>query len=393
MLDSSYACHVPNGSKSTRWLSLLVAAVAVATYGLVDASTNHASVTASGIDRAEHQAHPAKARTGARREVVSRAVTFTVQNVNRSKLPCRTDGATYQIKGHIVGPRSALGKSSRRRKSAATLYLHGLGLGEFFWSFTQVPGYDYAAALAKAGRVSVVIDRLGYDSSGGVDGNQSCLGGQADIAHQIVGQLRSGGYVVEGGAAVRFKKIALAGHSVGGLIANIEAYSFKDVNALVIMSISFAPKLPFAQIQFLGARNACLAGGQPSEPGGPPGYAYFGQTVDDFKAIFIHSATQTVIDAAIPLRNRDPCGDTASLVPGLVQGGSVKAIKVPVLVICGTRDALYSPKGCRVQKDRYIGARDVSLALVKNAGHALTLEREAPTFRKKVSRWLARRGY
>jgi pimeloyl-ACP methyl ester carboxylesterase len=115
--------------------------------------------------------------------------------------------------------------------------------------------------------------------------------------------------------------------------------------------------------------------------------------VDDFKAIFIHSATQSVIDAATPLRNLDPCGDTASLVPGLVQGGSVTKIKVPVLVICGTRDALYSPKGCRVQKDRYIGSHDVSLALVKNAGHALTLEREAPTFRKKVSRWLAKRGY
>jgi pimeloyl-ACP methyl ester carboxylesterase len=380
----------PTRPKRAWWLSLLVACVA--TSGAVDASANHASVTASVIERAQHQAHPATARTGARRAVVSKAVSFTVQNVNRSKLPCRTDGATYQIRGHIVGPRSALGKSSRRRKRAATLYLHGLGLGEFFWSFKQIPGYDYVAALARAGHVSVVIDRLGYDSSAGLDGNQSCLGGQADIAHQIVGQLRSGKYAVEGGNAVRFRELALAGHSAGVLIANIEAYSFKDVDALVIMSFSFA-STPFARTEFLGARNACLAGGQPSEPGGPPGYAYFGQAADAFKAIFIHSATQPVIDAASALHNRDPCGDTASLVPALVQTGSVKAIKVPVLVICGTKDALFSPKGCRLQKSRYIGSRDVSLALVKNAAHALTLEREAATFRKKVSRWLTRRGF
>jgi pimeloyl-ACP methyl ester carboxylesterase len=374
-----------------RSLSLLVTAV-VAGYGAVDASARRASVTASGIDRAQQQALPSKTRTGARREVVSKAVTFAVQNVNRSKLACRTDGATYQIKGHIVGPRSLLGRSSRRRKRAATLYLHGLGWGEFFWSFKQVPGYDYASALARAGHISVVIDRLGYDSSGGLDGNQSCLGGQADIAHQVVGQLRSGRYAADGGA-VRFRKVALAGHSAGGFIANLEAYSFKDVDALVIMSSSFA-STPLARTEFLQAVNACLAGGQSAEPGGPPGYAYFGQTADAFKTIFVHSATQSVIDAAFALRNLDPCGDSRSIVPAIVQGGgSVKAIKVPVLVICGTRDALFSSKDCRLQKSRYIGARDVSLRLVKNAAHAVTLEREAAAFRKKVSRWLARRGF
>jgi pimeloyl-ACP methyl ester carboxylesterase len=319
-------------------------------------------------------------------------VTFTVQNVNRSKLPCTTDGASYQIKGHIVGPRSAQGKSSRRRKPAVTLYLHGLGFGEFFWSFKQVPGYDYAAAQARAGHVSVVIDRLGYELSGHPDGNQSCLGGQADIAHQIVQQLRSGGYEVEAGKAVRFKKVALAGHSVGGFIANIEAYSFKDVDALIIMSISYS-NLPFAAVEFGQGRIVCQAGGQPSEPGGPAAYAYMGQTPAAFKAIFFHSAKQSVIDAVTAVRNRDPCGDTASVIPAILASRSVSVVKVPVLVICGTRDVLFSPVGCGLQRDRYTSARDVSLALVKNAGHAVTLEREEAIFRKKVSRWLARRGF
>ena len=62
------------------------------------------------------------------------------------------------------------------------LYLHGLGFGEWMWHFTANPAYDYAALQAKAGHVSVTIDRLGYDASGRPAGKQSCLAGQASIA-------------------------------------------------------------------------------------------------------------------------------------------------------------------------------------------------------------------
>jgi pimeloyl-ACP methyl ester carboxylesterase len=330
------------------------------------------------------------------RPTLSKAVTFSVQNLNRSKLGCKTDGATYQIKGHLVGPRSAIAGSSRRRKHprAATLYVHGLGFGEWFWNFKAVPGYDYASLQAKRGHTSVVIDRLGYDASGHPDGNASCLGGQADIAHQIVQQLRKGSYAVETGKAVRFKRIALAGHSAGGEIADIEAYSFKDVDALLVMSFSYS-NLPRAQIALGPTRDKCLAGGEPAEPGLPSGYAYFGQpTAADYQAIMFAKAAKPVLDAASALRNRDPCGDTNSIVPALLQQRPLIAkIKVPVLIVCGTRDALYSSLGCVQQQERYTHSRSNKLELVKGAGHALTLEGAAATFRKKVARWLGRYGF
>jgi pimeloyl-ACP methyl ester carboxylesterase len=330
------------------------------------------------------------------RSTDSKAVTFSVQNVNRSKLACGTDGATYQVKGHLVGPRSAIGSSSRRRKHtrAVTLYVHGLGFGEWFWNFSSVPGYNYASLQAKAGHTSVVIDRLGYDSSGHPDGNRSCLGGQADIAHQIVQQLRKGSYAIDAGKPVRFKKVALAGHSAGGEIADVEAYSFKDVDALVVMSFSYS-NLPRAQIALGPTRDKCLAGGEPAEPGLPSGYAFFGQpTAADYQAIMFANATKPVLDAASALRNRDPCGDTNSIVPALLQQRPfVAKIKVPVLIVCGTRDALYSSLGCGQQEERYTHSRSRTLELIKGAGHALTLERNAATFRKKVGRWLKRRGF
>src|SRR4051794_29072441 len=36
--------------------------------------------------------------------VETRPVVFTVQNVNRSQVPCSTDGGTYHVRGLLVGP-------------------------------------------------------------------------------------------------------------------------------------------------------------------------------------------------------------------------------------------------------------------------------------------------
>jgi pimeloyl-ACP methyl ester carboxylesterase len=327
-------------------------------------------------------------------KTTSKAVTFTVQNVNRSKLACATDGATYQLRGHIVGPRAALSGAAKRKRAAATLYLHGLGFGEWFWSFKAVPGYDYATAQARRGHVSVVLDRLGYDSSSHPEGRQSCIGGQADMAHQVIEQLRSGSYAIERGKPRRFRRLALAGHSAGAEISNVEAYSFRDVDALLPISFSFSNR-PRAQLALGPTRDLCLKGGEPADPGLPSGYAYFGQPpASDFLSLMFAGATAAVRTAAAGLRNRDPCGDTDTIVRSLSQQSrNVATIKVPVLVVCGTRDALYSPLGCSLQEERYTRARSSTLELIRGAGHGLTLERRAGTFRKRVSRWLRRHGF
>ncbi|MGH7821363.1 MAG: alpha/beta fold hydrolase, partial [Candidatus Binatia bacterium] len=183
--------------------------------------------------------------------VSSTPVTFSVVNTNESMVPCSSDGAAYQISGHLVAP-DAL-------PAAVTLYLHGLGYGEWFWNFGAVAGYDFAAGLAADGHASVIIDRLGYGQSALADGNASCLGAQATIAHQIVGQLRDGSYTLDGVAGTTaspnpaFSAVALAGHSAGGAIAEIEAYSFDDVDALIVMSYADQGASPDALAAFARA--------------------------------------------------------------------------------------------------------------------------------------------
>jgi pimeloyl-ACP methyl ester carboxylesterase len=377
--------------------AIAVLAVAVFTCGAVNGDV-------AGDARADdppyaQSAESKRERTGAqpnasrRAPIASTAVTFAVRNTNRSPLPCASDGALYEVKGHLVAPRAVLSRARPRRRGV-TLYLHGRAFGEFLWNFGSVPGQNYATAQAKAGHASVVIDRIGYGASGHPDGNQSCLGSQADVAHQIVQKLRRGDYASSMGAAPRFKRVALVGQSTGAQIANIEAYSFTDINALIIVALSSLTS-PRAALVFGEAREVCLRGGELSGPGGPAGYAYsFGQTRDDFEATIFRNASRSVVEATISSRNRDPCGDILSVIPALLrQPTALPRIKVPVLVICGANDPLFVRGACKPQADRYTGSRSASLALVPRAGHAPMLERTAPTFRAKISRWLKRRRF
>jgi pimeloyl-ACP methyl ester carboxylesterase len=337
-------------------------------------------------------AMPGAASAQSGQKVTRLPFTFQVTNVNRSLLSCPSDGAPYEVKGQLIGPASKLGPDAHG-SGAVTLYLHGFSLGELFWSFSDVPRYDYAAAMARAGHVSAVIDRLGYGSSGHPEGTKTCLGADADVAHQVIGKLRSGDYVVEGGTPARFDKVALAGHSVGALIANLEAYSFQDIDGLVGMA--HTPQVTQQAFeQFYANRTVCEAGGEPSEPGAAGGYAYFGQTAAEVDATVFHSAEPAVRTVAIRLRDRDPCGDTASIIDALVRDLTARArVKVPVLLVCGREDAITPDFACPYLKRRYVGSRDVSLLFVRNSGHALPLERTAPIFRRRVSAWLDAHGF
>jgi len=337
--------------------------------------------------------HGAESAAGAgKARVVSRSVTFDVRNTNGSTLACPSDGAPYQVKGWLVGPASKLAATARRARGV-TLYLHEFSFGSWFWNFKSVAGHNYVRSQARSGRVSVVVDRLGYGASGHPDGNQVCLGSHADVAHQIIGKLRSGDYAVRGGTAPAFRKIALAGHSVGAQIAQLEAYSFRDVDALIIMS--WALQVSERSVRdFYATRVVCVAGGEPTEPGGPGGYAYFGQTPKDFRTNSFFSARPSVAAAAAALRHRDPCGDSASLIGAYLRDQvSLREIKVPVLLVCGEKDAIIPSFLCANHEKRFSGSRDFSLRFIPRAGHGLALERTAPTFRETVSRWLRKRGF
>jgi pimeloyl-ACP methyl ester carboxylesterase len=321
--------------------------------------------------------------------VVSEPVTFTVSDVNHSLVPCGGSGATYRVHGSIVGPAGSLSSAG----SAATLYLHGLGYGKFFWDFTAVPGYDFASQMAALGHVSVIIDRLGYGASDHPPGMKSCVGAQADVAHQIVHELRTGSYQATGGSPLAFSSIALIGHSVGGAIAQAEAYSFHDVNALGVLSWADQGPSPFALATFATAGGDCLVG--PASPArGGSSYAPFGTTAAVFDKAMFHNTDLAVVAAVNAARNPDPCGDDESIPQALAADQLfVPTIRVPVLLLYGAGDALFPPPAGTIQRLRFLGAKSVTFKQVPNTGHAVTLERTAPTVLADISSWLGARGF
>lgn len=340
-------------------------------------------------------------------EVTEIPVSFEVVNRNTSEVPGPSDGKTYKIRGHITGPSSLLGDGDKKL-DVVTLYLHGLAYGEFFYNFDANQKYNFAGQMAKRGHVSVTVDRLGYEKSGKPDGMKDSYGAQADIANQIVDDLREGKYKTgkakggkrdNGGGdnSPSFDKVILAGHSASGFIVQIAAYSFENIDGLMVFSLTDFPGnfSPLATQTFAETTTVCGGGGDsPDGKGGEPsGYAYFGQTDEDFKAAHIFNAKKSITKAVTKRRTRDPCGETASVPQASsVDTTMVPSIQVPVLLVYGENDALFPGAG-PAQEALYTGSSDVTLERMADTGHALTFGRTAGQFRRLVSDWLKDRDF
>lgn len=315
-------------------------------------------------------------------------ISFQVQNVNRSKVPCPADGATYTVRGHLVAPASAAVNAS-----TVTLYLHGLGLGEFFWNFSDfgnAPGYHYADTLAQAGQTSVIVDRLGYGASDKPPGTQICLGSQADIAHQEVQDLRAGNYTLGNAQSPQhFSKVVLAGHSVGGLITQIEAYSFGGVDAIVNMDFSDQGMSALTMADFAQWQAACSAGGTTvTDAGGPGGYAPFAQA-PQVHPTFFSQPDPAIEGFVLAGMVRDPCGDQTSFMAGVsADMANLGQVHVPVLLLFGDKDALFPVPDGVAQMDRFTGSPSVTYAQVPGLPHAVTLEPAHLLVAAEVEHWL-----
>ncbi|MBG6185359.1 pimeloyl-ACP methyl ester carboxylesterase [Arthrobacter sp. CAN_A214] len=344
---------------------------------------------AAPLAQAAQPAAGAGSGSGEGSQTVQREVSFEVQNVNRSAIPCEADGQTYTVRGSITGPQQALDDPQ-----AVTLFLHGLSYGEFFGNYNEQPGYNFAQKQAAAGHVTVTIDRLGYDSSDKPEGTGICFGSRADIAHQIVTQLRSGDYTADDTTetAPAFEEVVLAGHSVGGIIAQAAAYSFGDIDGLMVLSYSDTTVSPAAMGALETAIAACEAGGGLSEGDpGSPGYIYFGADTPEMfiKAhFFTDNAEPVIVDTTAALRNMDPCGDITSYKAAVdTNKANIGSITTPTLVLIGGEDAIY-PIQAQDQAALLTGAQDITSVTIPATGHALTLHNTKDQFSAEVSAWL-----
>jgi pimeloyl-ACP methyl ester carboxylesterase len=330
-------------------------------------------------------AAPVAPQARADSNIVDVPLEFTVANVNHTEVPCVADGRVYTVRGHLTAPAAQLSAG------AVTLYEHGIAAGEWYWRL-PVEGYNHSVEMARRGQSSLTIDRLGYDSSDVPDGTAMCVGSQATMAHEIVQDLRNGTYRQPSGKPVpRFGKVAIAGQSNGGQIAQIEAFSFHDVNTVVVMDWADQGLTQQAQARFLVASGYCATGGSRPKHGlGRSGYVYYDQGREEFENGNFHDAESPVLAAAIPHQNQNPCGDMLSQAPGiLLDLVRAQNITVPVLGIYGEDDS-------RVQHGAehmrlFTSAPETKEVTVPGAGHYMADSRRASLVFDTLADWLSKK--
>jgi pimeloyl-ACP methyl ester carboxylesterase len=317
-------------------------------------------------------------------QVVEVPVAFPVQNTNHTAVICPSDGKRYTVRGTIVAPKSAL-----RSPTAATLLLHAVTWGKYYFNFKGVRGYDFARQLAQRGHTSVIVDRLGYGTSDKPPGFATCFGSEADVAHQIVQSLRTGTYATPGTSPMRFGKVNIGGSSVGGMISNIEAYTFSDVDSVINMSWGDFAATPFTALGTGEVVLRCVRGG---DTGAPPGYAaFFKYARDEF---YFNSATPQV-RAAVPALQPDPCGQIASAATGIATDTLLLGkINVPVQLIFGSADPVFGPMplAADLQAARYTGSPSVTKTIVPGASHYPLIEANHLRVLAAVDKFLSRNG-
>jgi pimeloyl-ACP methyl ester carboxylesterase len=289
------------------------------------------------------------------------------------------------------------------------VYLHGLDAGEWNWDFKAVPGYDYAHDMAGLGHLSVTLDELGYGASGQpANGNLTCVGAEADVVHQVIQQLRSGKYSIDHGRTIRFHRVFLAGHDTGGLIAEVEAYSYADIGGLIEITWADQGHTQFIVQRAVTASAQWCTAGTGTTPQ-PVSYSDFA-TESDWHSWLFHDADPRVVAATDRVRNPNPCGVIRGLTaavsednpyslknavadPGNFPLSPLTKIQVPVFVVFGANDTqLWSHQGEAEQQGNFAGSPDRSTVFIPGASHFPMFEKTAPQFVQAMSSWLKAHG-
>jgi pimeloyl-ACP methyl ester carboxylesterase len=290
--------------------------------------------------------------------VESTPVAFPVRNVNRSALPCSSDGAEHTLRGRLIAP-------AGRPADTITLYLHEFSYGAWFWERN-----GFATALAERGHASVVIDRLGYGESPRPGGQSLCFGSQADMAHQVATQLRE-----RHGA----RRVVLAGHSVGGGIAELAAVSFPGIDALALFGWADGGFAPDATRVAVDQGSACMQ----------DDYAFYG-TEQEFRAFQFHDADPAVVADAVARRAPDPCGDSHSQAQAIaINSSRAGDLQIPIFLAFGENDPVFQPDTPERQAQSYRSSPNVDLYRQPRAAHGMALERSTPLLVDAVDGWLS----
>jgi pimeloyl-ACP methyl ester carboxylesterase len=285
--------------------------------------------------------------------LIKQRVEFTVENPAEN-------GASHQIIGYRY--------DTFCTSPTAILLMHGLSYTKEAWDF---PGYSVAQKLADAGYAVFAIDRLGYGESKLQNGYNVTHEAYADMAHQIVGQLRKQG----------FAHVVLAGHSAGAGTTELEAGLYGDDDAIIPMGWHHRPSNQLGQDFFTGDYPRAAQGS----------YEYFLGTPQHRAEMFYNAdADPDVVEADTRASVDTPSGEIFSIgkQPSRFVVGN---IKVPVFLQFGENDRLFEAEYAQQHAQEFRSSPSVTVDIVPDAGHTFMLTKNGPAGIDHIVNWLRSR--
>jgi pimeloyl-ACP methyl ester carboxylesterase len=246
--------------------------------------------------------------------------------------------------------------------------MHGLSYTKESWDF---PGYSVAQRLAEAGYAVVAFDRLGYGESKLDDGYHVTHEAYADMAHQVVEQLRGQG----------FSHVVLGGHSAGAGTTELEAALYGGVDAIMALGWHHRPSNQLGQDFFTGDY---LRAAQDD-------YEYFlGTPQHRAEMFYTASADPAVVEADTKAAVPTPSGEIFSIgkQPSRFVMGNVK---VPVFLQFGDSDRLFELQYAQMHAGEFFNSPSVTVDVVKDAGHTFMLTKNGLAGTDKMVEWLKSR--
>jgi pimeloyl-ACP methyl ester carboxylesterase len=288
----------------------------------------------------------------------------------------------------------------------AIVLVHGIASSTEDWDFS--PSWSVARALASAGYVVFSYDRLGYAKSSyfsqPAGGHTLTTAAHRAMLHDVVGDVRSGGYEMASGGdcaaaggpgTTTSQKVVVIGHSAGGWVVSGYPGTYHDVSAMVEADISGSAGGSAASP--LGGSSS---GGSFTPDPAHPDYFVFFQTVQDcheFNTDPAGAIAYVVQIACTPPYLDSPFGEIEDLGAKFAQDDAAIAMigpTIPVLLTSGEQDTTDPPSSAQADYAYYKAhcGCDVTQLLLPDTGHLFMVHRSLPTWVDHVVDWLAAHG-
>ncbi len=305
--------------------------------------------------------------------------------------PGRPPDRSNRIYGKLCTP--AQGPSS-----TVQLLIHGATYGSIYWEWPYQPEiYSYVDAMTRAGYSTFNYDRIGVGRSSHPPGKEITTPSDAFVAHQLVQDLLAGRI---GRGQHKFERVVLVSHSLGAVIAGVEAATYHDVAGVVITGQvqHYSPSGEAAAEETLYPANQDA---RFKELQLDSGYLTTrpGTRTQDF--YYLPTSTAEVRQVDEDTKETTTMSEFETFAPFFE--GITLQIEVPVLDVVGQNDTMNcAPDGAdctssatlqRAEAPFYSPAAHLEAVVIPDTGHSLNMHTTAPQWFDVVIDWMKRQHF